>query len=251
MRPASRCCEGMERVSQLEQQFGQMRVFTDKDALVDALSVHVGDLSRKAISARGCFNLVITGGQTVVPLYQQLAKLDTRWDAWNVYWSDERCLPPDHEERNSRRAFDGWLATSPIPRHQVFPIPAELGPDAAAELYEQSVSRAGRFDLVLLSLGDDGHIASLFGTGGPHDEEKMDTVAVRNAPKPPSSRVSLSLRRLADTDEAILLAVGSGKHRVLKETFTGSHLPAAQWARMAAVERWVDYAAAFGPGAGA
>jgi 6-phosphogluconolactonase len=219
------------------------RVFDNPEALFAALTDHIATVAAGAVADRGRFSMVITGGQTVVPLYGRLRHIGTSWSAWTVYWSDERCLPRDHEYRNSRQAHDAWLSHVPIPPGQIFPIPAELGPEMGAEQYARVLSEEGLFDLVLLSMGEDGHVASIFPGAQLEDPLASPVISVTDAPKSPSERVSLSLRRLAHSRNLVLLAVGETKGTAVGDLRRSGMQPASLLARVAALSVWMDQAA--------
>lgn len=212
----------------------------------DALCGHIADLAEDAIAKRGSFSIVVTGGATVVPLYRRLACLDTDWSCWRVYWSDERCVPPASEQRNSKLAFDAWLSDVPIPSTQLFPIPAELGPLAGAAQYDRLLSGADDFDLVLLSLGEDGDVASVFSDVACEGAKHVSDAAlpVHNAPRPPISRVTLSLSRLARSRSVALVAVGRNKRSAVGRLAQRADQPATRLALASKLELWLDRDAA-------
>lgn len=202
------------------------KIFDSADAVRDAAVQAIVESAAQAIAQRGRFSIVLAGGTTPREVYRQLCQADTDWSKWHVYYGDERCLPPDHAERNSRMAEEAWLDHVTIPRQQIHPIPAELGPEAGAAAYSRLLAGAGEFDLVLLGLGEDGHTASLF----PANVLEVDgapAIPVRGAPKPPPERISLSASRLAQARRVIFLVTGSGKRDAVRAWRNGASLPAA------------------------
>ena len=186
------------------------------------------DAARRAIAQRGEFLIVLAGGNTPRRVYRLLRDENADWSHWNVYFGDERCLPPDDAERNSKMAAIEWLDHVPIPKDRVHPIPAELGARAAALAYADTLRGVGEFDLVLLGLGEDGHTASLFPN---HDwgtaPDAPDVLAVLDAPKPPPQRVSLSAARLSRAREVLFLVAGDSKREPIARWRAGEQLPAA------------------------
>jgi 6-phosphogluconolactonase len=161
-------------------------------------------------------------------VYDLLRAASTDWSRWHVYFGDERCLPPDHAERNSRMAKDVWLERVPIAPDQLHVIPAELGAAAAAQRYADTLRGVGDFDLVLLGLGEDGHTASLFpGHDWGDAPDAPDVLAVFDAPKPPPQRVSLSAARLSRAREVLFLVEGETKRDAVGRWRAGEQLPAA------------------------
>jgi 6-phosphogluconolactonase len=180
----------------------------------------------EAIAQRGIFRLVLAGGRTPEATYRLLAKADANWRRWHIYFTDERCLPPEHQDRNSTMAANVWLDHVDIPQQQIQIIPAELGPTEGALRYAAKIAAALPFDLVILGLGEDGHTASLF-PGHVHPEEKL-VVPVTNAPKPPPERVSLSAKALSRTRRVLVLVIGEEKRDAVARWKTGGDIPIAR-----------------------
>jgi 6-phosphogluconolactonase len=192
---------------------------------------------QEAVQRRSAFRLVLAGGATPRGVYGLLRETQADWGAWHIYFGDERCLPPEHPERNSRMAAETWLNHVAIPRQQIHAIPAEQGAELAATAYAQTLSTIGEFDLVLLGLGDDGHTASLF-PGHTWGEESGAPVAiaVHNAPKPPPDRVSLSAARLSASRAVFFLVSGETKRRAVADWRSGKRIPASVIVPMAGVD---------------
>ena len=186
------------------------------------------DAARQAIAQRSGFHIVLTGGKTPRRMYEMLCAADTDWRGWHVYFGDERCLPRTDAERNSLMAELAWLNHVPIPASQIHPIPAESGAAAAAKAYMQVLAGVSLFDMVLLGLGEDGHVASLFPGHTLGDSPASPAViAVHDAPKPPPARVSLSAWRLSATRQLLFLVSGMAKHQAVRDWRNGAPLPAA------------------------
>lgn len=200
--------------------------YADAAALQQAALTNLLAAATQSINERGRFDLVLAGGVTPRGLYQSLRDAGFEWSAWHVYFGDERCLPATDPARNSRMAGEAWLDHVPIPPEQVFPIPAELGADAAALAYAETLRGIGLFDCVLLGLGEDGHTASLFPD---HDwgtaSDAPDTLAIFDATKPPPQRVSLSARRLSRARQVLCLVAGESKRRAVAGWRNGALLP--------------------------
>jgi 6-phosphogluconolactonase len=184
--------------------------------------------AQQAISQHGQFRIVLAGGTTPRNIYQAMRSADTDWSSWHVYFGDERCLPPDHAERNCRMAALAWLDHVAIPRAQIHPMSAEKGPEAAAADYTQLLKEIEQFDLVLLGLGEDGHTASLFpGHELGNTPDAPAALAVHDAPKPPPERVSLSANRLGAARRVIFLVTGESKRQAVTDWRNGASIPAA------------------------
>lgn len=216
-------------------------VSTDAGWLARALAL-VRAAEAEALAARGMFHIVLAGGSTPRRLYQALAGEQHDWTRWQVWFGDERCLPPDDPKRNSRMAEEAWLKR--VGLCAVHPIPAELGADAAAAAYARELAGVGEFDLVLLGLGEDGHTASLFpGHDWGEGEGAPDVLAVYDAPKPPPERVSLSARRLSRARRVLFLVTGAGKRDALAAWRRGETIPAVAIRLAGGVDVLLDAAA--------
>lgn len=213
--------------SQNNTQQCRWHAFDTVGELEQAATRAILNAAQQAITQRGAFHIVLTGGRTPRRLYEMLREAHTDWAAWHVYFGDERCLPPAHEERNSRMAALAWLDHVAIPHQQIHPMPAELGAEVAASNYAQTLKMVGLFDVVLLGLGEDGHIASLFpGHYLGDTSDAPSVVAVHDAPKPPPDRVSLSAQRLSATHQLMFLVTGDAKRQAIKDWRSGVAIPA-------------------------
>ena len=161
----------------------------------------------KAIRA-GSRTLVLAGGSTPRRCYELLAGLEVEWGRVTVLFGDERCVPASHPDSNYRMAREALLdQVAPATVHR---IPGELGPDEGAAEYARIVAGLAPLDVVILGIGEDGHTASLF-PGAPELKAKGWAVGVRNSPKPPPERVTLTLQALRGAHQVIILATGAGK----------------------------------------
>jgi 6-phosphogluconolactonase len=208
--------------------------------LAKALAV-VGVVEAEALASRGVFHVVLAGGGTPKRLYESLARESHDWARWQVWYGDERCLPAEHPERNSRMAQEVWLSRVAMPAANIHAIPAELGATVAAEVYSGMLAGMGEFDLVLLGLGEDGHTASLFpGHDWGEGVDAPDALAVFAAPKPPPERVSLSAQRLSRARRVLFLVTGAGKQPAMAAWRRGERLPAAAVQPEAGVDVFMD-----------
>ncbi len=199
----------------------------DESALQQTAVATILAGAAQAIQERAEFHLVLAGGNTPRGIYRGLCEAAIDWAAWHIYFSDERCLPPDDTARNSRMAAEAWLDHVPIPIEQRHVIAAEMGAAQAAHSYAETLRSVGEFDVVLLGLGEDGHTASLF----PYHEwgaspGSPDTLAVFDAPPPAPQRVTLSAARLSRARQVLFLVSGESKRRAVNSWRNGGDLPA-------------------------
>ena len=156
----------------------------------------------------GARSLVLAGGTTPRRCYELLSRMEVDWGRVSILFGDERCVRPDHPDSNYRMAREALLdRVSPA---TVYRMPAELGPDEAAGLYAHVVAAVAPLDVVVLGVGEDGHTASLF-PGHPALNATGLAVGIRDSPKPPSQRVTLTLAALQAARRVIILATGAGK----------------------------------------
>ena len=198
--------------------------FDSQDNINQAATARILQAASEAIQAQGSFYVVLAGGSTPKAVYQLLSEQQADWANWHVFHNDDRCLPVDHEERNSKMARDAWLSKVAIPEQQIHDIPAELGNLAGAKAYAETLKDVRTFDLVILGLGEDGHTASLF----PNQtvDNSADAVPVFDAPKPPADRITISQSRLNNTKEVMFLVTGAGKQEAVDNWRNGAAIPA-------------------------
>jgi len=130
------------------------------------------------------------------------------WGRVSILFGDERCVPPLDPESNYRMAKESLLDR--VHPATVYRIPAELGPDEGADLYAEVVADTAPFDIVLLGVGEDGHVNSLFPGHKALGAEGL-TAAIHDSPKPPPERVTMTLEAVRDARRVIIIATGAGK----------------------------------------
>lgn len=213
----------------------------DRSAWLAAALAWVNRAAAAALAARGEFQLVLAGGGTPEKLYRALAGQQQDWARWHIWFGDERCLPAADPQRNSHMASSVWLDHVDIPVGNIHVIPAERGASAAATAYAEQLRGRGKFDLVLLGLGQDGHTASLFpGHASGIEPGSADALAVFDAPKPPPERVTLSARRLSHARYVLFLINGADKREALAAWQQGEKIPAAAIQPDAGVDLLID-----------
>lgn len=236
----------------------RLKTFADIGALDHAAAQEIIRIAASAVAQRGSCRIALAGGRTPRRVYRLLAtgqfRSQVEWERLELYWGDERCVPPDHPASNYLMVNDALISAVPIPAAAIHRIRGELEPDQAARLYEQELLHALRrtsltFDLVLLGMGGDGHTASLF-PDTPDLEHCDRLVIATQSPVPPVHRVSLSLRALNDAYSTMILVAGKEKAGALARVIAGAArtdrpLPAALVNPSGGDLRWlVDRAAA-------
>lgn len=200
-------------------------ILNNAESVANKACERIAEMAKEAINKRKIFRLVLAGGSTPQRTYELLAATKQEWGAWEIFWGDERCLPTGHPGRNSRMAMKCWLQHVSIPAQQIHTIAAELGAEFAAGEYAKKIVEKLPFDLVMLGMGEDGHTAGLFPAGA---YEHNPIVAVFDAPKPPSERVSLNYQMLRACRQQIVLVTGAEKAAALAAWLRGENLPIAR-----------------------
>jgi 6-phosphogluconolactonase len=198
---------------------------------------------------RGEASVVVTGGRVGTAVLAAVAESSTAkesvdWQKIDVWWGDERFLPSGDPDRNETQARKALLDYVPLDSARVFAMPASDGPDgddvdAAAVRYAETLVQCAqrqdggsvpRFDVVMLGVGPDGHIASLFpGLPGPREVERS-VIGVRNSPKPPPTRISMTFPTLDTATEVWLVVAGEDKAQAVRQALEGTpkeQIPAA------------------------
>ena len=200
--------------------------FDDQDIFEINACNFIVDIANKSIQQNGIFRIVLCGGSTPKSIYAKLKDQKTDWSKWIIFLGDERCLPENHKDRNSTMIQDSFINDVPIPSNQIFFIESEIGNVAAANKYNLLLSKEENFDLVLLGFGEDGHTASLF--PGHELDDTKNAVAIFNAPKPPSNRVSMTASRLSRTKKIHYLVSGSNKSDAFQRWNEKNDLPVSK-----------------------
>jgi 6-phosphogluconolactonase len=194
----------------------------------EAIASHIAELINKASATKDYFNLVLSGGETPRELYKLLTtdyQKKIPWLKVRLYWGDERFVPHDDPESNYRMAKETLLLEQPIPSENVFPMPVDQPTaDAAALFYERLLKSQfnepwPHFDLILLGLGADCHVASLFPNSSAIHEQKRWVVATEH-PLTSQPRLSLTLPVLNQARNIHFLVRGKDKAEALKRATT-------------------------------
>jgi 6-phosphogluconolactonase len=212
-------------------------VHADADLLAEAVAARMLVRLIDAQSARGSACVVLTGGRVAAAVYRAVAASPAvgavDWSRVDFWWGDERFLPAEHPDRNEVQARAAFLSALPIDPSRVRPMPASDGPDgddpeAAAARYAKALADAAggsaelpHFDLLLLGVGEDGHVASVF-PEHPVAYETRPVSAVRGAPKPPPVRTTLTLPAINTAEEVWLIASGADKAAAVGMAISGA-----------------------------
>jgi len=218
----------------------QVSVHHDKDEMARATAGRLTARIVDAQTARGTASVVLTGGRNGNGLLAALASSAARdsidWSRIDLWWGDERFLPEGDPERNVTQAREALLDAVPLDPARVHAMAASDGPfgndvEAAADAYAAELAAASRpedhgsvpaFDVLLLGVGPDTHVASLFPEHPGVRETERAVVGVHGAPKPPPVRISLTLPAIRAAREVWLLAAGEDKADAVALALSGA-----------------------------
>jgi len=174
------------------------------------------------------FYMAVSGGETARKCYERLAEdgadlID--WWAVNVFWGDERCVPPDHPDSNQRLVRQALLERVGA-ANAVYPMRCEEGP----EPYQLRLGEVGRLDLIHLGMGADGHTASLFPNSAALDADPGQLVTFNEDPSGRNKhpRITLTFAAIARARQVIFTVAGEEKRSTLQAIIDGADLPAAR-----------------------
>ncbi|MEV6248570.1 6-phosphogluconolactonase [Streptomyces sp. NPDC051742] len=218
----------------------QLVVHRDKELMAEAAAARLITKIVDAQAARGSASVVLTGGRNGNGLLGALGAAPARdavdWSRLDLWWGDERYLPEGDPERNVTQAREALLDRVPLDPARVHAMPASDGPygadvDAAAAAYAAELAAASgpgdhggvpTFDVLMLGVGPDTHVASLFPELPAVRETERTVVGVHGAPKPPPVRVSLTLPAIRAAKEVWLLAAGEDKAKAAAIALSGA-----------------------------
>jgi 6-phosphogluconolactonase len=193
---------------------------SDADAVADRAAAVIERWLRRSVEERGAAHLALSGGTTPARTYELLGRRPEAFAGVEVWFADERCVGPDDEQSNYRLAAETLVGPASLADNAVHRMRGELGPEEGAAAYASEllgrVAPDGEpvpaLDLVVLGIGPDGHVASLF-PGAPTLAVPDDEVClgVEDSPKPPPERITLSLAVLRAARSCLLLATGASK----------------------------------------
>ncbi|XP_071732586.1 6-phosphogluconolactonase 3, chloroplastic-like [Rutidosis leptorrhynchoides] len=206
----------------------KVQVFDSEEALSVSLAKYTADLSEQFVKQKGSFTVVVSGGSLIKSLRKlvEAPYIDSiDWSKWHMFWVDERVVPKDHPDSNYLLAYDGFLSKVPIPAGNVYAINDALSAEAAADDYETCIKHLvhnriintsvatgmPKFDVMLLGMGPDGHVASLFPKHPLLEEKNKWVTFITESPKPPPERITFTLPVINSSANIALVVAGSAK----------------------------------------
>jgi 6-phosphogluconolactonase len=209
----------------------EIKVLPDPPAVATEAAQRIVRIAQGAMSDRDEFSIMLSGGSTPKMLYELLATNEFAsqfdWPKVQIYFGDERCVPPDHADSNYRMAREAMLSKVPIPGDNVYRIRGEIDPNAAATEYGQLLKehfQDGGPDVILLGMGDDGHTASLFPGTDALKESKHRCVA-NYVDKFKAWRITTTAPFINRGKYVLVLVCGASKTGRIQEVLEGPPEP--------------------------
>lgn len=218
-----------------QRNYTDVSIFPDSDSLSHAAARYIVQVANEAIVTHGRFTLALSGGSTPRKLYGMLAEEPYRsqinWELVEIFWSDERCVPPDDAESNFHLAQEVMLSKLALPASQIHRVPADAPDrDAASLEYTKGMQRVfgtdgiPNFDLIQLGMGPEAHTASLFPhQASLHEVERL--VMPVTVPKPPPPRLTFTPPLLNAAIHVLFLVTGAEKAEAVKAVIEGTLQP--------------------------
>ncbi|CAH9103770.1 unnamed protein product [Cuscuta europaea] len=206
----------------------EVKIYENLNELSTDLAEYIAELSEASVKERGTFAIALSGG-ILISLMGKLCELPfiktVEWGKWHIFWADERAVSKSHVDSNYKLTKDGFLSKVPVGPGQVHSINDAVSAEKASEEYEfvirqlvktrvinvSDFSDSPRFDLILLEMGPDGHVASLF-PGHPVLAQKEEWVSfLTDSPEPPPERITFTLPVINSASNVAMVVAGSTK----------------------------------------
>ena len=220
----------------LRQTHPVFKVYDDAQNVAEAVAERLIERLAERQALRGSASVVLTGGRTGIAVLERVrtapGREDVDWSAVDFFWGDDRFVGRSHPDRNelqARRALLDHIDLDPARVHPMEASDGRFGTDAgiSARAYRQLLADLQNedeplFDVCLLGIGEDGHVASLFPGLDGVQERTLTALAVHGSPKPPPTRITLTLPALCGSREVWLLATGEGKADAVARVVAGA-----------------------------
>jgi len=210
----------------------------DQDTTLKFSIEHFANCAKEALKMHDYFAVALSGGSTPKAMFTALSNSPYStaidWRKVLLFWSDERSVPPTHEESNFRMAIEAGFKKLPILPEHTFRMEAENNIEESAKHYEDKIKEVlgiRPFDLIMLGMGDDGHIASLF-PGTKALEEKERLVVANAVPQKNTTRMTMTFPLINRARNTVLYVMGEGKREMVKKIFLEKDEPPFPAARV-------------------
>ncbi|KAI9124867.1 hypothetical protein K1719_004194 [Acacia pycnantha] len=212
---------------------GELRIHESLDELKTDLADYIAEISETSVKERGVFAIALSGG-SLIGLMGKLCEAPYNktvdWSKWYIFWADERVVAKNHADSNYKLAKDGLLSKVPIVPSHVHSINDSMSAEEAADDYEfvirqlvktrvvnvSEISDCPRFDLILLGLGPDGHVASMFPNHPALNEREEWVTFITDSPKPPPERITFTLPVINSASNVAVVVTGDSKAEAVR-----------------------------------
>ncbi|XP_027100710.2 probable 6-phosphogluconolactonase 1 isoform X2 [Coffea arabica] len=206
----------------------ELKIYENTDELSTDLADYIAELSENSVKERGVFAIALSGG-SLISLMGKLCEAPYNktvdWAKWYIFWADERVVAKSHADSNYKLAKDGILSKVPVIPSHVHSINDTVSAEKAAEDYEfvirqlvrtrvinvSDICDCPKFDLILLGMGPDGHVASLFPGHSVLDEKEQWVTFITDSPKPPPERITFTLPVINSASNVAVVVTGGSK----------------------------------------
>lgn len=195
----------------------------DQDKLLQKVGLHLCDKIRGALAHRAQVNLAVPGGRNVMKIFQVMKREELDWQRVHFFIIDERLVPVDHPDSNYKLLQDNFIDSlvqaGRIASGNAHPFILETASgDRGANRYERVLAEHGfRYDIILLSSGEDGHVGALYPQHHSIHDRHHGFIVMDDSPKPPPERMTSSLSLMQTADVAVLLFVGEAKREAYEK----------------------------------
>lgn len=212
-------------------------VVASADRWVDVAAARIAGGLEASVVARGRATIALAGGETPRPVYQRLAAMTLPWSKIDVFFGDERAVPPEHRDSNYHMVTESLLDPAGVPTARRHRMPADAADrDSAAAAYADELPE--QLDLLVLGVGRDGHTASLF-PGSRAVRERVLRVVPSESPVPPTLRMTITPPVIAAARARLVLARGRDKAAAVARALEGTDQPDQCPAQLARAGVWL------------
>ncbi|KAK4763012.1 hypothetical protein SAY86_008780 [Trapa natans] len=217
---------------------GELRVYDGSDDLAINLAEYIAELSEASVRDHGVFSVALSGG-SLISLMRKLCEapynMTVDWARWHIFWADERVVSKSHSDSNYKLAKDVLLSKVPVVPSHIHSINDTVSAEEAANDYEfvirqlvrtrticvSDIHDCPKFDLILLGMGSDGHVASLFPGHESLGESNEWVTFLTDAPKPPHERITFTLPVINSASNIAIVVTGQNKARGVQMVMMG------------------------------
>ena len=205
----------------------QINKYNSSFTLINSVILEISTKANLTIKKNGEFHIVLTGGETPIFIYEKLKHIQTEWTKWHFYYTDERMNCESIHFKNEYIIRNNLLKHIPINESQIHFMEELSDINDTVEFYSSFFDSAPIFDLTLIGIGEDGHVASLFpGQNLGLSLDSPSLLPVYNSPKYPSQRISFSMSRINRSLSIFIIAMGEKKSIIINKLIDGHDIPA-------------------------